>query len=234
MATLHMERVRYRDRQDAGQRLAGALRGFASKRPVVLALPRGGVPVAAKVAAALGAPLDLVFVRKIGLPGNPEVAVAAIVDGDDPKVARNDEALRLLADPEAYLTAEATTKLAEIERRRALYLGGHARVDLAGRTVILIDDGIATGTTALAAIQAVRRKRPDRLVLAVPVAAASSLARLEAEVDEVVCLQTPTTFGGVGDYYDDFHQVSDEEVVAHLRQASGQAPALLDGESPGR
>lgn len=216
--------VRYRDRREAGQALAKlvAARGFAD--PVVLALPRGGVPLAIEIAAAIGAPVDLVMVRKLGLPSQPELAAGAVVDGDSPTIVVNEDVARAAHLGREELARIAERELTEIGRRRALYLKGRPQVDLAGRTAIVTDDGIATGATMRAALKAVRRQNPARLVLAVPVAAPQSLDALTAEADEVICPHTPSFFGAVGAYYVDFGQVSDDEVVRLLDEARKDGP----------
>jgi putative phosphoribosyl transferase len=200
------------DRSDAGRRLAQALLRYRERRPVVLALPRGGVPVAAEVAAALDAPLDLVLVRKIGVPMQPELAMGAVVDGGSPIVVRNDDVIALAGVGEAEFRAIRDRELVEIERRRKLYVGDRRPVDAAGRTAIIIDDGVATGATTRAALRATRVRAPARLVLAVPVAATDTLAALGAEADDVVCLEDHRSFGAIGFYYADFRQLSDQEV----------------------
>ncbi|MGZ3328784.1 MAG: phosphoribosyltransferase, partial [Xanthobacteraceae bacterium] len=160
----------FKDRSDAGRRLAAAVMGYKDQQPVVLALPRGGVPVAAEVAAALNAPLDLILVRKIGVPFQPELAMGAVVDGGAPLVVRNEDVISLAGIEEADFNAVRDRELAEIERRRERYLGGRERVEVAGRTAIVVDDGIATGATTRAALRATRLRNPKKLVLAVPVA----------------------------------------------------------------
>lgn len=206
----------FANRREAGVALGAALRPLGLRDPVVLALPRGGVPVAAEVARVLHAPLDLLLVRKIGAPFNPELAVAAVVDaaGDDlvVDVPLMHEIGMALAD----LQARAVEERAEIARRRALYLGGRARVPLAGRTVVVVDDGIATGTTVRAALKGLRRANPAAIVLAVPVAPADTAAALSAEVDRLVVLRQPDPFRAVGLHYADFAQTSDAEVIALL------------------
>jgi predicted phosphoribosyltransferase len=200
------------NRTDAGRRLAQALLHYRNRRPVVLALPRGGVPVAAEVAAALHAPLDLVLVRKIGVPAQPELAMGAVVDGGRPIVVRNDDVIALTGISEAEFLRVRDRELIEIERRRKLYLGDRPSVDVAGRTAIIVDDGVATGATTRAALRATRARAPRRLVLAVPVAATDTLAALRAEADDVVCLEDHPSFGAIGFYYADFRQLSDREV----------------------
>ena len=214
----------FRDRSDAGRKLASALAQYTDQQPVVLALPRGGVPVAAEVAAALNAPLDLVLVRKIGVPFQPELAMGAVVDGDAPLVVRNEDVIRLARIDEADFKAVCDSALAEIERRRQRYLGGRARVEVAGRTAIVIDDGIATGATTRAALRATRMRKPKRLVLAVPVAPTDSLAAMRDEADEVVCLEDHEAFGAIGFYYSDFWQLSDEDVIKILERFPVRKP----------
>lgn len=209
----------FADRRDAGRQLAAALAHLRDRDPVVLALVRGGLPVAYEVAQALSAPLDVVLVRKIGAPMQPELAIGAVVDGDHPEIVTNPYVMRMVGASQADVAAEVPRQLAEIERRRLRYLGGRARVEVRGRTAIVVDDGIATGATTRAALRAVRRQAPARLVLAVPVAPADSLAELAADADEVVCLDTPEPFGAVGAFYQDFRQVSDDEVVELLDRA---------------
>ncbi|MEQ8816341.1 MAG: phosphoribosyltransferase [Thalassobaculum sp.] len=214
----------FADRREAGRRLAGALRHLRHRDPVVLALVRGGLPVAFEVAEALAAPLDIVLVRKIGAPWQPELAVGAIVDGDRPEIVTNPDVMRMVGASQDYVEDEARRQLAEIERRRALYLQGRERVVVKGRTAIVVDDGVATGATTRAALHAVRRQGPARLVLAVPVAPADTLEALSGDTDETVCLDTPVPFGSVGAYYTDFRQVSDDEVVGYLDRARGEGP----------
>lgn len=216
---MHLNDLSFRDRADAGRQLARRLEAYAAQDPVVLALPRGGVPVAFEVARELQAPLDLVFVRKIGAPGHAEFGLGAIVDGAQPQVVLNDEALAALDVPRRYIEEETRRQLKEIERRRRHYLSGRRPVDVEGRTVIVVDDGIATGGTVRAALKGLARARPARLVLAVPVAPADTAELLRAEADEVVCLLTPDTFYAVGEHYDDFTQTSDQEVIALLDEA---------------
>jgi putative phosphoribosyl transferase len=205
------------NRLDAGRKLAAELSKYKDRQAVVLALPRGGVPVAAEVARALNAPLDLILVRKIGVPFQPELAMGAVVDGGNAIAVRNEEVIRMAGMDEAEFQVVCRAELAEIERRRARYLGGRDRVDVSGRTAIVIDDGIATGATTRAALQAVRMRDPRTLVLAVPVAATESLGILTREVDDIVCLEDYEPFGAIGFYYDDFRQISDEEVIETLR-----------------
>jgi len=206
----------FADRIDAGKRLAAALNGYKGQDCVVLALPRGGVPVGAEIAAHLGAPLDVLLVRKIGAAFQPELAIGAVVDGGEPIVVRNDELIRATGTREETFTAICGEELREIERRRQLYLHGRPPLDPRGRIAIIVDDGIATGATMRAALRATRMRKPGRLILAVPVAAADTLNSLRKEADEVVCLATPEPFGAVGYFYRDFGQTSDAEVIALL------------------
>jgi len=208
----------FRNRSDAGRQLAKALAGYKDQQPVILALPRGGVPVGAQVAAALNAPLDLILVRKIGVPFQPELAMGAVVDGGAPIVVRNEDVIRLAGIDESEFQAVCDEELAEIERRRQRYLGNRKHVDVSGRTAIVIDDGIATGATTRAALRATRMREPKRLVLAVPVAPTDSLSELRHDADDVVCLEDHEFFGAIGVYYANFSQVSDEEVIEILRR----------------
>jgi putative phosphoribosyl transferase len=209
----------FADRRDAGRRLGDELSRLALADPVVLALPRGGVVVGAEVARALAAPLDLVMVRKLGAPGHEELAAGAVVDGDSPEVVRNEDVIRGFAIDDAYMEAEVRRQLAEIARRRRLYLGDRRHLPLAGRDAVVVDDGIATGATVRAALLAVRRVGPRSLTLAVPVAPPDSLAALARLCDRTVCLESPPDFYAVGQFYRDFAQTGDEEVVALLREA---------------
>lgn len=206
------------DRAEAGRRLAAKLLQHKERRPVLLALPRGGVPVAAEIAAVLAAPLDLILVRKIGVPFQPELAMGAVVDGDPPITVRNEDVIGLAGIDERTFEAVREHELAEIARRRDHYLGDRTRAGIAGSTAIVVDDGVATGATTRAALRATRARSPARLILAVPVAPAETLADLDAEADEIVCLETPEDFGAIGIHYRNFRQVSDEEVTALLAQ----------------
>lgn len=214
----------FRDRKEAGERLADALGqlfreqpGLAS--PVVLALPRGGVPVGFEIAKRLNAPLDLVLVRKIGAPMQPELAVGAVVDGDEPVLVLNDEVISQAGISQGELEQAKRRQLAEIERRRDSYLGGRQPVPVAGRTAIVVDDGIATGATMRAALRALRRRGPHTLLMAVPVAARDTIETFGPEVDRIVCLEAPAWFWAVGAHYQDFRQTTDEEVSRLLVEA---------------
>ena len=206
----------FKNRSVAGQQLAAALEGYKHQQPAILALPRGGVPVAAEVAATLKAPLDLILVRKVGVPFQPELAMGAVVDGSAPIVVRNEDVIRYSRIGEDDFQTVCDRELAEIERRRDRYLGHRRRVDVAGRTAIVIDDGIATGATIRAALRATHARGPQRLVLAVPVAPTETIAALREEADDVVCLENHEQFGAIGYYYADFSQVSDREVIEIL------------------
>jgi putative phosphoribosyl transferase len=223
----------FRDRRDAGRQLAVALAHYRQDRPIVLALPRGGVPVGFEVAKSLAAPLDVLLVRKIGAPGHAELALGAIVDGQDPQLVLNEDVMRSVAPRPGYIEAEKARQLAEIERRRQNYLGARPPLSAKGQVGIVVDDGIATGATVKAALRGLARHNPARLVLAVPVAPAESLAELRAECDDTVCLATPDPFYAVGPHYRDFRQTEDAEVVRLLEEARHWAGAEPSGAPPG-
>jgi len=212
----------FRNRADAGRKLAKALASYKKRQPVVLALPRGGVPIAAEVCAALSAPVDLILVRKIGVPFQPELAMGAVVDGSAFVVVRNEDVIQYANIDEATFNAIRDTELSEIKQRRQRYLGTRDRVEIAGRTAIVIDDGVATGATMRVALRAVRARKPQRLVLAVPVAPASTVASLRSEADDVICLEDHDFFVAISDYYADFRQVSDQDVIDILKRFSVQ------------
>jgi putative phosphoribosyl transferase len=213
--------TRFADRTAAGQALAAALRERALTPPIiVLALPRGGVPLGAIVARALHAPLDVLLVRKIGAPGRPELAVAAVVDGTPPEVVVDQATAAHAGADAAWIAAGAAAGQLDNQRRRQQWQRGRAPAPIDGATVVVVDDGIATGTTARAALQALRRRHPARLVLAVPVAPPDTAAGLRSEVDELVCLAEPSPFIAVGRHYDDFGEVSDDEVLRALDAAA--------------
>lgn len=208
----------FQDREDAGRRLAAALEKYRGQDAIVLAIPRGGVVVGYEVAQALGAPLDVVIPRKIGAPGQPELAIGAVY-GDSTVLDR--ETIGYLGVSERHIQEEIARQRAEIERRMRLYRGDKPFPDLQGRTVIVVDDGIATGNTTLAALRALRKLNPGRLVLAVPVAPSESAAKLRPEVDDLVVLETPEPFFAVGSWYNQFEQTTDEEVIDLLNKAQG-------------
>ena len=212
----------FADRGDAGRRLGAALHHLRGEAPVILALPRGGVPVGAEVARALDAPLDVLLVRKIGAPGNPELGLGAAVEGPEVTVVLDDRLVRIVAPSPGYVEAEIRRQGEEIARRRALYAPARTPIPLVGRCVVLVDDGIATGGTARAALRALRRQAPVRLVLAAPVASPEAAEALRAEADETVFLATPDDFMAVGAFYSNFRQTGDEEVVQLLREAGAR------------
>jgi putative phosphoribosyl transferase len=213
-------RLTFADRAEAGRLLAERLVSLALEAPVVLALPRGGVPVAAEIARALAAPLDVAFVRKIGAPEQPELAVGAIADGEEPEIVLNHKLVRALDLSEAYIRAQAALELGAIEQRRRHYAALRPAADVAGRAVVVVDDGVATGMTMQAALRHVKRRKPARLIAAAPIASREAVSLLKREADTVVVLGNPRRFGSVGSFYRDFGQVSDEEVAALLKAAS--------------
>ena len=210
---------RFRDRLEAGRSLAAVLQHYAG-RPnlLVLALPRGGVPVGYEVARALQAPLDVMLVRKLGVPGHEELAMGAIASGGIRVIS--DDVVRALGIPDRAIATIAAHEEHELERREQVYRAGRPPPDVEGRTVILVDDGLATGSTMRAAVAALKAQNPERLVVAVPVAATETCEALRREVDEVVCALAPEPFFAVGNWYQDFSQISDHEVRALLRRAS--------------
>jgi predicted phosphoribosyltransferase len=209
----------FRDRTEAGEALAEALEQLKLADPVILALPRGGLPVAVPVADRLKAPLDLLLVRKIGVPGHAELAAGAVVDGLVHETVFNRSVLAMLGLREEDFAAAVEAKLAEIEARRTMYMGDAPPVPIAGRTAVVVDDGIATGATVKAALLGLRRRAPREIVLAVPVAPADSLAELEPLVNRLVCLEVPDPFYAVGAHYRHFAQVDDVQVVAMMTEA---------------
>lgn len=222
--------LRFADRDEAGRMLAQRLAAMHLEPPiVVLALPRGGVPIGAEVARVLNAGLDLLLVRKIGAPWQSELAVAAVVDGDRPEVVIDETMLDMPGVDQEYIEAQTHRELQEIARRRTLYLSGREPLPIGGATVIVVDDGIATGTTVRAALKALRRKGPKRLVLAVPVAPADTCRALRAEVDDLVCLSQPEPFRAIGLHYDDFHQLEDAEVMQALKAADRHRTPVTPG-----
>ena len=209
----------FADRREAGKALAARLAAYRGQADVVvLALPRGGLPVAFEIAEALGAPLDIFLVRKLGMPGHAEYAIGAIASGGIRVLS--DDVIRWHGIPESQIEAIVRQELAELERREREYRQGRALTDLRGRTVILVDDGLATGSTMRAAVQAVRRHEPSRVVVAVPVGARETCAELTALADEIVCARMPEPFTAVGLWYRDFSQTTDEEVQLLLRTGS--------------
>lgn len=216
-------RMMLTDRQEAGRRLAAALEGFAGRDDViVLGLPRGGVVVASEVARALKAPLDVYLVRKLGVPGHEELALGAIASGG--VTVLNQDVLQALQVTQAEIEAVTEREKAVLERREQLYRGHSRPLELSGKTVIVVDDGLATGATMRTAIRSIRDHTPARIVAAVPVAPPETCARLEREADEAVCLLTPEPFYAIGAWYQDFSQTRDEEVVDLLEEAGSFRP----------
>jgi putative phosphoribosyl transferase len=213
----------FRDRKSAGQQLASALASYGSSKPVVFALPRGGVPVAAEIAAALSAPLGLMIVRKLGVPRQPELAMGAVVYGDPPIVVRNESVLAMAQVSPAEFATVLENELAEARRRIDRYVGGRPQPPIEGRTVILVDDGIATGASMRAAVLALRKRGPKRIVVAVPVAATSTVDDMRAEVEDIVCLESHGDLGAIGLYYSDFTQVSDLDVIEAMKRRDDAA-----------
>lgn len=214
-----MENIIFEDRRDAGRRLAKSIlkHNYINQQVVVLGIPRGGVVVADEVAEAMAAPLDVVIVRKLRAPYQPELGIGAVVDGDNISII-NEELVRALGVSANYLESEISCQREEIERRLRIYRGDRPAPEITGKTVIVIDDGIATGYTFRAALEGLRRRNPARLVAAAPVAARSSVDMLGAFADEMIFLSTPISFFSVGTWYRDFDQVEDEEAIAVLRR----------------
>ncbi|MCI0384570.1 phosphoribosyltransferase [Streptomyces sp. CNQ085] len=214
--------MRFHDRTQAGRMLAEPLRDLRRSGeigdPLVLALPRGGVPVGEEVARALHAPLDVLVARKIGAPFNPEFGIGAVA-GEGPPLF-DEQSLRMLGLTAGDLAGHVERERAELRRREHLYRGGRPAPALRGRTVVVVDDGLATGVTARAALHAARVLEPKALVLAVPVSSVQAATAMERVADRLVCLETPASFQGVGQWYEDFHQVGDEEVIAALRASA--------------
>jgi putative phosphoribosyl transferase len=220
----------FEDRRDAGRRLAGKLSRFRDKRPIVFALPRGGVPVGYEISRSLGAPLDVFVSRKLGAPGQPEFGIGAVATGGVRVL--NEDVVRRLGIPEDYVEYITARETAEVERRLRYFRGERPEPDVGGRTAILVDDGLATGVTARAAVEAIRQRRPGRLVLAVPVCAAQTAEYFRSEVDELVCLEFPSNLGAIGFWYRNFDQTSDEEVVELLERARNERGERSETEDP--
>jgi putative phosphoribosyl transferase len=219
----------FTDRADAGRRLAAQMEAYAGRGDVlVLALPRGGVPVAYEVATALGARMDVFVVRKLGVPGHEELAMGAIASGGT--LVLNDSVVRDLAVPRSKIDEVATREGHELERRERAYRGDRGPIEVRGRTVVLVDDGLATGATMRAAVRALRQQEPERIVVAVPTAAPETCDEIGREVDEVICAEMPTPFLGVGMWYENFSQTSDDE-VKRLLAAFDHVPAGGGGTS---
>ncbi len=208
----------FRDRADAGEQLANALSNHTIDNPIVCALPRGGLPVADIVARSFNAPLEIILVRKLGAPGRPELAIGAIVDGVSPILILHDDIVQTLGVTKEYIQTVKTAELMEIERRRKLYLKDHPPSSPKGREIIVVDDGLATGATMEAAIQALRKAGASRIIAAVPIAPADTLLSIRRIADDVVCLHTPTSFFSVGYYYKSFPQLTDADVIDTLNR----------------
>lgn len=207
----------FRDRAGAGRRLAGRLENYRDEEPLVLALPRGGVPVGFEVARALGAPLDVFVSRKLGAPGQPELGIGAVAQGGTRVL--NERLVRRLGIPDEYLEYITRREQAEVERRLRVLRGDRPEPEVRGRTAILVDDGLATGVTAMAAIEALKTRNPRRIVLAVPVCAAPTAEMMRLEVDDLVSLRIPEDLYAIGFWYEDFEQVPDETVIELLERA---------------
>jgi len=210
----------FEDRRDAGRRLAGKLSRFKDERSVVFALPRGGVPVGYEISRSLGAPLDVFVSRKLGAPGQPEFGIGAVATGGVRVL--NEDVVRRLGIPDDYVEQITAQEIAEVGRRLRYFRGERPEPDVGGRTAILVDDGLATGVTAHAAVQALRLRGPRRLVLAAPVCAAQTANLFVPMVDDLVCLKSPSDLGAIGFWYGNFEQTSDEEVVALLERARSE------------
>jgi putative phosphoribosyl transferase len=214
----------FTDRAEAGRMLGERLQHLARPQPVVLALPRGGVPVASEIARTLRAPIDLLLVRKIGAPGQPELAAGAVLDGEAPRMVLNQRVVDALGMSQAEIAEAVGRETEEIERRRRAWMQGRKPIPLAGRTAIIVDDGVATGSSVEVALQAVQAVSPARLVIAMPVAPSNTAARLRRFCDEAVFLRVEPDFLSVGSYYVDFHQLDDEEMIELLDRVWRQPP----------
>ena len=213
----------FEDRRDAGRQLAGKLSGFVDERPVVFALPRGGVPVGYEISRSLGAPLDVFVSRKLGAPDQPEFGIGAVAAGGVRVL--NQDVVRRLGIPDDYIEQITAQETAEVGRRLRYFRGQRPEPEVGGRTSILVDDGLATGVTARAAVESLRRRGPKRLVLAAPVCAAQTAELFESRVDDLVCLECPSDLGAIGFWYRNFEQTSDEEVVELLERARSERGA---------
>jgi putative phosphoribosyl transferase len=225
------EYIVFRDREEAGQKLAARLQSYANRKDViVLGIPRGGVPVAFEVAKALNAPLDIFLSRKLGVPGQEELAFGAIATGETRVLDR--EIIEAVGISEAQIDQITAKVKKELERRENVYRGGRTPLKVEGLTVLLIDDGVATGSSMRAAIDALRQMKPARLVVAVPVAPLSTCIRLRSEVDELICVQSPKDFYAIGQFYEDFSQTTDEEVTGLLRRSAKPSPQIVEQDDP--
>lgn len=228
----------FQNRREAGRLLGQKLLRFKDEHPVILGVPRGGVEVAFEVAKALEAPLDIMVARKLGAPDQPELAIGAVVDGDHPMAILNQDVIQAYGISQRYLESVVERELTEIDRRQRAYRQEMQPAPLEGETVILVDDGIATGASIKAALRGLHRKGVGRLILAVPVAPAETIQDLQSEVDEIVCLSVPKPFIAVGAHYEDFGQTSDETVVDLLNSArawtNGRRQAIESATAPTR
>jgi putative phosphoribosyl transferase len=213
----------FEDRRDAGRRLAGKLSRFTDERPVIFALPRGGVPVGYEISRSLGVPLDVFVSRKLGAPDQPEFGIGAVAAGGVRVL--NQDVVRRLGIPDDYIEQITAQETAEVGRRLRYFRGQRPEPEVGGRTAILVDDGLATGVTARAAVESLRRRGPKRLVLAAPVCAAQTAELFESRVDDLVCLERPSDLGAIGFWYRNFEQTSDEEVVELLERARSERGA---------
>lgn len=212
--------LKFTNRADAGRQLAERLAKFDAENPVVLALPRGGVPVGYEIAEALDAPLDVILVRKLGAPGFSELGIGAVAEGPSPQVILNEEVMERLQPSTEHVENEKIRQLEVLDMRRKIYRQGRPPPDIAGRTVIVVDDGVATGGTAAASLAALSQSGAARLVLAVPVAPSEVLERLATKADEIVTLATPDPFRSVGEHYEDFAQLTDDDVIEVLLKSA--------------
>jgi putative phosphoribosyl transferase len=215
----------FADRDEAGVLLAERLVEMGPANPLVLALPRGGVPVGAQIARHLDAPLDVAFVRKLGAPDEPELAIGAVADGDPPEIVLNARQVEELGLNEDFIRSAVTREVAAIEQRHRDYADARSAVEPSGHTVIVVDDGAATGMTMQAALRSIRRRGAVRVIAAVPVASREAAAMLQEEADDVVCLSAPRRFGSVGSFYRLFGQVSDADVIRLLQEAAAHRGA---------
>ncbi len=216
MAKGRGETMRFQDRTDAGRRLADALLDRSIEADIVLAIPRGGLPLGRAVADALGVPLDIVVASKIGAPHNPEFAIGAVAR--DGSAWLDQDTIDRFGIDEAYVERERRREAENADLKAERYRGDRGAPDLEGKTVVVVDDGVATGSTAIAAVRLVRERGAERVVLAIPVGPPDTVVELEGETDDVVCLSTPANFGAVGQFYDRFGQVSDDEAIAYLQE----------------
>lgn len=211
--------ILFNDREDAGNQLADKLLKYKDQNPLIIALPRGGVPVAYVISEALSAELDVIIVRKLGAPGNPELGIGALVEGNPPQKILNEGIIFHLGVTDDFIDRESEEQNKEILRRATVYRGGRGLADMSGRTVIVVDDGIATGATIKAALKGIKAQNPDKIIVAVPVAPPDILYALTEIADEVICVERPEFLYAIGAYYRNFDQVTDDEVIYMLEQS---------------